>query len=531
MKAFKKLTVILMSAILSVSALGAFGCGGRSDTENDLNINYWQSGYGIEFINTAIEGFKAKHPEYNVNLYASSQADSIMAGFGRGAKTDPVDLYISGSINRNRIKYAEPLNDILTEKADGNESKTIGQKYMPEVLDSFKHLDGNYYNLAFAGSMAGIVYNNTIIDGENFQVPRTTDELATLSRDIIETEGMNVSPFIHFSEGYWNFLYPVFQAQYDGVDYYKNTFLTLGNQDLSIPANQVQAKAILTKEDGRLKAMEALQGIIDIDSIFAGSGSADFNSAQTDFLNGNAAMMVNGGWLLNEMKKSDEVEAKFSIMRTPVISSIIEKCPNIDWDDELCALIDAIDLAIDNGTPVNEIPLTGDGYEVELVDIQKVYEARTIMMSLYNSSVFTIPNYSNAKKAAKDFIKYFYTDANIVNFSRITQTVMPVNLSTEQAIDTTGWCGFELQQLELLETTAPIYLYDVMPTTNILFTLGTASPYPKLNGLEFQYIFADNDMANEPSKFQTAKMIWDKMVTVYNENFESYLSTAGFTQN
>ena len=403
MKGIKKLAVLLLSAICTVTSLGFIGCGGVADGENDLNINYWRSGYGLEFMEKAIEGFKVKYPQYNVNLYESSTATSVMAGFGQGASHDPVDLYVSGAINANLIEHADALDDLLDAKADESESKTIRQKYNPEVLNSFKSLDGKHYNLAFAGSMAGIVYNNTIIDGEKFTLPRTTKELEELCGALLADESNAVTPFIHFKEGYWNMLYPVFQAQYDGLDYYTNTFLTLGNQDLSTVSAQDSAKEILVKKDGRYQAMKALEGIISSQSIVNGSNTTDFNSAQTKFLNGYSAMMVNGGWLLNEANKSVDVNKKFSMMKTPIISSIVDKCSSsLKSDTELRALITAIDSAIDQGIAVSEIPVTGAGYSVESSDVETIYEARTIMMSLFNTSVFTVPRYSNAKKAAKE---------------------------------------------------------------------------------------------------------------------------------
>lgn len=523
MKKLKKFMLIATSLIMAATSFNLVACGGSSDSETDLNINYWQSGYGIEFMNEAIKGFEAKYPQYNVTLYSSPTATSVMAGFGQGAEHDPVDLYVSGSINADLIKYAEPLNDLLDEKADASESKTIKEKYFQEVLDSFKMLDGNYYNLAFSGSMGGIVYNNTIIDGTEFKVPRTTKELEELCGELSES---GKTPFIHWEEGYWFLLYPVLQAQYDGLDYYKNTFLTLGNQDLSSVQAQNVAKEIITKQDGRYETIKALEGIISKNNVVAGSGTSDFSSAQTKFLNGNAAMMVNGGWLLNEMNKSDDIKARFSMMKTPIISSIVDKCSDqLQSDAELRALIDAIDVAVEAGQSADDIPLSGTGYDVERSDIETVYNARTIMMSLYNNSVFTIPNYSNAKQAAKDFIKYFYSDENLKKFSSITHIQMPLNLSTGESIDTTGWCGFEMEQIEFVKKTTPIYLFNVMPMANKLFTLGTARPFPYTNsGYDFPYLLAKNDQTN----YKSADDIWSDMIAVYNTNWDTYLRTAGF---
>ena len=69
-----------------------------------------------------------------------------------------------------------------------------------------------------------------------------------------------------------------------------------------------------------------------------------------------------------------------------------------------------------------------------------------------------------------------------------------------------------------------------MPATNKLFTLGTAKPFPTTNGgLDFPYIFADNDMATNASGYKTARAIWEAMLDAYSDsNFTRYLTTAGF---
>ena len=153
--------------------------------------------------------------------------------------------------------------------------------------------------------------------------------------------------------------------------------------------------------------------------------------------------------------------------------------------------------------------------------------ARRIMMSLFNTSVFTIPVYANAKKAAKDFIKYFYTDENIERFASITHMKMPLDLSTGEEVDTTGWVPFELEQIKYVQQMTPIYMYEYMTTTNKLFTLGTARPFPLTNsGYDFPYLFAKNDSSE--GTYLSADDIWGAMMGVYESNFDRYLQTAGF---
>ena len=74
----KRITIISMSLTLT---LGTVGCAGLAqeapNTKSDIEIVYWESGWGRAFMDNLISAFTEKHPEYNVILDSSAAVNNI----------------------------------------------------------------------------------------------------------------------------------------------------------------------------------------------------------------------------------------------------------------------------------------------------------------------------------------------------------------------------------------------------------------------------------------------------------------------
>ena len=138
------------------------GCGTKSGesggSKTDIEINYWNSGLGTDWLDAVIAAFEDKYPEYNVTYTATANASAAVAPYGI-EDTDTVDLYVA--LKLYNTDYMEPLDDILNAKVEG-ESKTIGEKFDPSYLQFEESEDGKYYTLTFGGGIIGIIYNKKI---------------------------------------------------------------------------------------------------------------------------------------------------------------------------------------------------------------------------------------------------------------------------------------------------------------------------------------------------------------------------------
>lgn len=514
----KKLKVISAAILSLIIPFSAVGCKKEAtpNTVDVIELSYWSSGLGEDYIKETIKGFEAKYPEYKVYFEPSANGGAIANTFGYGANYDTVDLYMY-AINSLReediIEYAEPLDDIVNSKYE-NESMTLEEKILPKFRDALKSSDGKYHSLTYGGGWTGIAYNKNMFEEYDLDIPNTTDELVDLAVQIDDevkgVDGKPVPPFIHYQAGgYWMTVVSAWQIQYDGPDYYFDTFLPLGGE-MTNPD-----KSILTTEDGRKAAMDVMEQIITPGFVFNGSNALVFTDAQTYFLNDRAAMMVNGSWMINEMKVHLNEKQDFSMMPTPVISSIIEKVPDrsISNDKELSALITAIDKA----NTVDEVALSGTGYEVTKADLERVYEARHVMHSNFNEHGMLIPKYATAKEGAKKFIQYFYSDENVRMYHDVTHMTIPIQYSDGTAVNTTGWRDWEIQQQKF--TDKYMTFFDQNANTSKIFTAGGCQFY---GGIDFISAFCNPDSGQRLSSDKA----WSQMVAIWDANWNNYKSNA-----
>lgn len=511
-KALKSFIAVIMSLLL---CMGTFvGCVDTDDipqTASDVALKFWSSGLGDVGITAAVNAYNSKQSTYKVWLdpYAASNSG---VNFG-SSDIDTNDLYMMGvsqSTEQLFLEYGEPLNDILEHSVEGETGK-IKDKFPAYYLDAVKSSDGNYYKLSMGGGNYGLVYNTSIIDGSTYTVPTTTIELQELAMMLYDDE--NAPPaFMNTNEAgdYWSAIYIQWQVQYDGIEYYNKTFRTLTDGNGNGPS-----KEILTKDDGRKMALIELSKFLTPDYSYP-SLDETYTNAQTLFLNGKSAMMPNGTWLLNEMGSD---KTNFAMMKIPVISSIIDKCPNVEDDYELRALIKAIDAVNEKSA----VALTGDGYSVEQADLDKVWEARTLQYSNYDVHAAFIPKYSNAIDGAKDFLKYLYSDEGMTVYWNASKASQIYSLSGGRKPDMTGWSDWQKSAQERVYNTTSFFEYT--PNISPIFYKGGATPYA--NGAIY---ITDAFATKSSTDRKTAEQVWDIIKGYHNSTWDRYVSMAGLSK-
>lgn len=507
MRKMKKVLAITLVVALGVTSMTACGNGksakGGSDTE--IEIAYWHSGLGIDWLNNMVEAFEDKYPQYTVTIKSSADHTAVKAPFGN-ANTDTIDLYMSDA--EYNYEYSEQLNDVLDSQVEG-ESKTIREKFDPSYLELEMTSDGNVYELTYGGAATGIVYNKKLFEqAEINTAPRTTNELVNVCDTLF---GEDIVPFCHFKNAsYWTYVSDIWRMQYDGEDYFVNNFYGCKDEDGNSPS-----KAIFTKEDGRYEVLKVMEKILTPDYVLSGSNTYEITTMQTKFLQGDCAMMVTGGWIANEMKSVGGLE-DFEIMKTPVISSIIDRLDTITSDVELRKVISAIDAVTDGDKDISEYQ-TGDAYQVDdLVisasDWECVRKARNTISSNYSGHSMFIPTYSNAKEGAKEFIKFIYSDEGYKIYTDTLHMPLPLSLDSGE-IDISDWNDFEKANAHLVETaeqTATTYIKG----QHKIFYLGGATAYAGLN-------LFDKFCANNATDRLNATQAWEKLLDKVESNYKN----------
>lgn len=227
-------------------------------------------------------------------------------------------------------------------------------------------------------------------------------------------------------------------------------------------------------------------------------------------------MMPNGDWFENEMRAvGSDVTGEIIMMKTPVISSIIEKCPTIENDEELAALVRAVD--------AGSTALEGTGYNVNQADYDRVYEARNVVNKLQGHEAY-IPAYATAKDVAKDFLLFLATDKGINIFMRETtgaSTPFQYNVKEKDEALYNSFTSFQRERLDNYETCVRMKPSNAYRLVNF----GGLTTYVKTSNIEVAFT------AKNKADRKTAQEIFDADVKYYTTgggtNWQSILTNAG----
>lgn len=506
---FKKILALALVGVLSVSSL--VGCGKKSGSkgggsETDIEISYWLSGLGREWLDNMVAAFEEKYPEYKVTIKSSSDVGGVKAPFGK-EDVDSVDLYMANA--EYNYEYSEPLNDLLDSKAEG-ESKTLREKINPSYLELETASDGNVYELTYGGGAIGFVYNKRLFEEAGVRnLPRTTNELISAC-DTLYASG--IAPICHFKTtvSYYNFISDTWRMQYDGKDYFIKNFYGCTDANGTSPS-----KDVFTAKDGRYEVLKVMEKLLTPDYVLTGSNTHEMTTMQTKFLQGECAMMVTGGWIGNEMSMSDKM-GDFAFMKSPVISSITDKLATVTEESELRAVIAAVDKVTDGEEELSAYQ-DGENYKVDelsvsAADWEYIYKARNTVPTNYSGETMFIPTYANAKEGAKEFIRFMYSDEGYKIYTDTLHLPLPLTLDSGE-LDTSDWNEFEKDQLNLINSTvqtASSYIKGQHP----IFYLGGADAYGN------EVIF-DKFCAKNKSDRVNAKSAWDKIVARVEQLYDN----------
>lgn len=398
------------------------------DTKN-LYIRALNRGYGTVWLEEIAKDFEAE-TGINVDVKPTSSADTINSTMGQGPNsTNDTDIYFVVSharTTRNNYQglwkkqgYPEGLMDLnpLYEMKVYGEDITFGDK----MVDSFRTVSNmgtkenpQYYTVPWSTGVMGMTYNIDVFKmlyGETYEekLPNTTTELLNLAKDI---KGKGGVPFIfpgqldYFSMAMFN----VWWAQYSGYERYSKFYEGLA---YDAEFDTYTQSPDIFKDQGRLKAIEAIYDLINYEAgLYWQNGwsydSTNFTDLQVRYLTASnkVAMMPNGDWLENE--SAEQGSSEFGLMKTPVLSSIIDRLSTIKDDATLSAVVDYVD-----GTTT----VAPSGVSKE--DIEEVRVARNMYTSHGLSHTCYIPAYSNAKNNAFKFLTYLASDKALEKFADV----------------------------------------------------------------------------------------------------------------
>lgn len=430
MKKMKYLNRVLASflAISTAASLTAcFGGGGSSESDSEsvvlntegvtgadyvdetltgnLNLRVWDGGYGTQWLQNMAAAFQKRYPNTTVEIFDTVERQAISSEL-QGGVSKEYDIYFLEALMSDDVLV--DVSDVY-EMTNPEETVKVGDKINLTFKDVYSGPNGIKYGIPSYTGSYGIVYNTDYVDS----FPVTTDGWVQLCNDLKTEYGTSLYPIVFSGKqgvNYWHPVADVLVAQYLGGAAYD--YMQLGRN-----ANGALDPTV-AYDISQLYAAQAIEDLLwyENGNIDPYSVGYQYLPAQDVFmLDAQAAMMVNGSWLMNEMKDTlEDLIYDFEMAKIPVISDIIKhpKCSSIADDAELTALIKAIDKG--------KTELKGEGYEVEQSAYDHVKEARGLVYAAGESSGAYIPKQIGAERIAlaKQFLKFMYSDFGIVSMAQ-----------------------------------------------------------------------------------------------------------------
>jgi ABC-type glycerol-3-phosphate transport system substrate-binding protein len=482
-------TVLLLVFVMIFALVGCSSEDGKStDGEKKpgdakiIQITYWKS-LGTKWLDAVIEGFERENPEYKVEVEAVSGITDSISKLGI-EDVDQTDLYLHVK-NYDDRNCLVALNDVLDSKAAG-ETVTIREKFDENYLALETAKDGNVYNLTYGGGVVGIFYNKEVFAEQGIkQMPRTTKELIAVCDTLYAAD----IPAFAAGVGNWeDHMAQSFFVQYDGLDYVMNHFYGCTDDEGNSPS-----LSVFTKKDGRYEAFKVLASVL--------------TPEYTDPEKG-AAMRVTGTWFVSD---------RYELMRTPVVSSIVDKLTTITNDGQLRKVITAIDNVTDGKTEISAYKqgenYVVDGIVISAADWEYVGAARNTMSTNFTGHSAFIPEYSDNIQGAKEFLRYLYSDKGYSIYASTLQQQLPLSLS-EGKLNKADWTEQAKQKAHIFETTEQVVSIHNASAHDI-FTVGGATWKSDIRAYSDKF-YIDNSASR-----WTAEDAWEHLVEYAETHYQS----------
>ena len=460
----KKFIKVLSVALAAVLALPiATGCKKKKEGANVLEIFCWKAGYGTQWCIDMYHAFenedwvKEKYPDLEIVYSQNDSTGTYITQIDAGEGVNTMDLIFSGGVSsytgmdgEGHEFFSELSEKVYNAEIPGEDGVTVMQKMFPTYVDSVRYYergqDSNSkdeipfksYVFPWASGMDGILYNREHLETLGLEVPLTTTQFVETCEAIQNSkalaylkkpEDQNGGAYAILKDAggaYWNYLYPIWWGQYEGINGYYNFF----NGVIGETEEDYQISAEVFKQQGKKHALQAMEDILLWDNgyFYKKSTGLDHEQAQQAFLLGDGVFYANGDWFAKEMEKQRNDAIQFGdkvydirMMKTPIISQIIEKTPSITNDEELRVVIRAIDKGFATLSAATDA--VGDFSQSDMAlfermensstgakDYKKIVEARSIVHAIGPNHHAVVPSYALGKEIAYDFLLFMATD-------------------------------------------------------------------------------------------------------------------------
>ena len=415
----------------------------RTGRNGSIEISYFKGGTGSEWIEALAAAFERDTGIYvdliadnNITQNARTKLDSgrnlsdIMfvqltnwrEYVQKGWIAEMDDLYdgtFSYTVDGFTITSSYDLSGTSVYSNHSNTEGTEQVTLRDMILDEFKDYgyigqtvtsEKHYYVVPWHSPCVGIAYNVSILNEAGWENPPATEsELFECIEDIKALGKYSIFAWGGLEFNYWDFVTHTWWAQYEGVEAQRSFY------DFESPE--------VFNQEGRTKALDLWQRLLVAsdgswqNSIPSAVG-LDHMSAQNEFAKGNAAFVVTGAFLENEIEAILPENFNFRMMAVPMIDGAKNENRVLNTEAGTFACIPAgsenIEKAkaflaymnqpewIENFTkysgqmrPFNYKPSSIEGISEYTKSVCELFETSDLLMRVSDSAIF---NYAGVKE-------------------------------------------------------------------------------------------------------------------------------------
>ncbi len=271
-----------------------------SSAATTLDIPVFSGGYGTAFYEESARQFEALRPGVTIHLYGDPRiSDKLRIRMIDGNLPDaalPFNLLIPALAHAGKLRDLAPYLDGPNWEGDACWRDT----FLPGALDGWL-IDGHRYGLPVSYACWTIFYNKALFRAHGWTEPRTWDEFFALC-DKIQAAG--IAP-VSLTGIYGN--YP------DAL--VRSAYYNLAGAPGWRALNDLVPGA---RTDPRYERAAAILQRITQHYTLRGWEGATHTAAQLAFLDGRAAMVVSGSWMLYEMNGKIPPDFEIGVMNFPI---------------------------------------------------------------------------------------------------------------------------------------------------------------------------------------------------------------------
>ena len=287
-RTFRSAAIALSAAAISIS-LAACGSSGPAGTAGsaDSATMWGLTGGNQPVLQKSVADWNSAHPDSSIKLdFFANDAYKTKVRTAVGAGQGPTFIYGWGGGVLKSYVDAGQVDDLTTFLKD---NPGVQDRYLPAVLKNGV-IDGKTYALPNNNVQPVVLYfNKDVFDKVGAEAPKTWDELMAL---VPKFKAAGIAPFSLGGQSRWPDLMwlEYLVERIGGPDVFAN-----------IAANKPDAWS----DPAVTEALTKIQQLVDAGGFVNGFSSiaADSNADQALLYTGKSAMILQGGWIYQSMKK------------------------------------------------------------------------------------------------------------------------------------------------------------------------------------------------------------------------------------